>query len=94
KSDDKVEYLDTKKIIPKNNDSIIVFKEELLKGGVGAPHRMFNVLVTFSEIVFSKDFSKSIIIGSRAWSGTDSHASIYFLEKQNGKWKIMFEKNL
>lgn len=88
---EKVDYLDIYKISPQNNDSIIVFKNKLLKR-TGVEFQKFNVLVSFSDIAFNEDLSKAIIIGTRSFSRTDSHSSIYFFKKKNGKWKKTFEQ--
>lgn len=88
----KTDTLNIHNILPKNNDSIIVYRKELLKDKVGVEYEKFNVLISFSNIVFNNDYSKAILIGTRGFSGTNSHSLIYFLEKQNGKWKKRFEQ--
>lgn len=90
----KIDSLDIHKILPKNNDSLIVFREELLKNKVGVEFGKFNVLISFSKVVFNNDYSKAIIIGTKGFSGTNFHSLIYFLEKQNGKWVKKFEQTL
>jgi hypothetical protein len=89
---EKIDSLSIRKILPKNNDLIVECKKELLKVKVGVEFRKFDVLISFSDIVFNNNYSKAIIIGVRVFNGTDSHSLIYFLEKENGKWKKMFEQ--
>ena len=86
----KIDSLNIYEISPKNNDSIVIFRKELLKDKVSVDFKKFNVLVSFSDIVFNNNYSKAIVIGTRVFSGIDSHSLIYFLEKENGKWKKMF----
>lgn len=88
----KKDFLNIHKILPQNNDSLIAFNNELLKNKVGVEFGKFDVLVSFSDILFNKDYSKAIIIGTRSFSGTDSHSLIYFLKKQKGKWKKTYKQ--
>lgn len=89
---EKIDSLNIHNILPKNNDSIIPFRKELLKDKVGVGFRKFNILVSFSNIVFNNSYSKAILISTRAFSGTDAHSLIYFLEKEDGKWEKVFEE--
>jgi hypothetical protein len=86
------DYLNIKKITQNNNDSLIVYNEDLLNNKIGVEFTKFNVLISFSNIVFNDEYSKAILIGTRSFSGTDSHSLIYYLRKQNGKWKKAFEE--
>lgn len=91
---EKIDSLDIYKISPKNNDSLIIFKEGLLKKRVGVEFQKFDVFVSFSNITFNSNYSKAVVIGTRGFSGTDSNSIIYFFEKQNGKWRKLFEQTL
>lgn len=91
---EKIDSLNIHKILSKNNDSLNPFNESLLKNNTGADFGRFNVLISFSNISFNNDYTKAIILGTRSFSGTDSHSLIYFLEKQNGKWEKKFKQSL
>lgn len=91
-SSKRIDSLDIHRILPVNNDSITVFSKDLLEGKVGVGFRAFDVLISFSNIVFSDNHSKAIVIGTRSFSGTDSHSLLFFLEKDNGKWRKIFEQ--
>jgi len=84
----KLNTLNINKIIPKNNDSIIQLKRENLD------FKNNNIIISFSNIVFNNDFSKSIIIATKSWSALDSYSLIYFLEKRNNIWVVTFKKTL
>ena len=87
----KIDSLNINKILAINNDSIIKFKKGLLKNKVGVEFKKFNILISFSNISFNKEILKAVVIGTKNFSGTDSHSSIYFLEKENRKWKLKYE---
>jgi hypothetical protein len=87
----KIDSLSINKILAINNDSIIKFKKELLKDKVGVEFRKFNILISFSDISYNKEILKAIVIGTKVFNATDSHSSIYFLEKENRKWKLKYE---
>lgn len=84
--------LNIKKISQNNNDSLIEYNEDLQTNKIGVEFTKFNVLISFSNIVFNDEYSKAILIGTRSFSGTDSHSLIYYFRKHNGKWKKVFEE--
>lgn len=82
--------LDIYKLISINNDSLIKFHKQLLEKQLPRPDfYTFDVIVSFSDIIFNKSYSKAIIIGTTTFSRTNSHADIIFLEEKNKKWKIV-----
>ncbi|MFK8060832.1 MAG: hypothetical protein AB8B78_12170 [Polaribacter sp.] len=92
KSNEK-NYINLNKILSKNNDSLIVFNDKFLKKQSGVDYKNFNVLLSFSDITFNTDFTKAILAGTRSFSKTDTHSSIFFFKKKNGgNWKIIFEE--
>jgi hypothetical protein len=84
----RIDTLNINKIKSKNNDSIIQLKRENLD------FKNNNIIISFSNIVFNSNFSKSIIIATKSWSALDSYSLIYFLEKRNNIWVVTLEKTL
>lgn len=93
KNSDEVDSLNIDKIFSINNDSLIVFKNELQKGRI-FEIKKFDVLVSFSNIIFNEDYSKAILIATRSFNRLDSHSSVYFFRKNNGKWEKIKEQTL
>lgn len=80
-----------KKLIPINNDSLIIYNKQYFTDNIGLDFENFNVLISFSNVIFNNTFSKAIIVGTIGFSKSDFHSTIYFLEKKINKWIIKFE---
>lgn len=85
-----VDSIEILKISKNLNDSIISFREDFEKDSY-SEFKQFNVLLSFSEIIFSDNCSKAIVIGTIGHSKTDFNSKIYFLKKVNKKWNIKYE---
>ena len=85
--------VDINKIITKRKDSIIYFKEELILKGK-KDYETFDVLISFSHIIFNKTYTKAIITGSVSTSRLAGTTILYFLEKIDNKWTIKCQETL
>lgn len=89
-----IDSLNINKIIPKNHDSILELKKSILDKGSGVEYLKFDILLEFSNITFSINKKKAIVIATRSFSRTDSHSLIYYLEKENEQWKVKFKNHI
>ena len=48
----------------------------------------FDVIVSFSEIIFSKDFKKAVLIFGESFGRRNGASHFLFLKKEDGNWKV------
>lgn len=94
KSTKEIENIDISKIYTNRNDSIIYYRDSLLNKESREFYK-FDALISFSRIIFNKNYNNAIIICSLSLSKLASASSIYFLEKtKNDRWIIKYVKEL
>lgn len=81
------------KIRSKRNDSIIPFTKTLLTKG-RKEYIKFDYLISFSHVVFDKNYSKSVVIVSGSRSKLAGATILFYLMKVDNKWKIYDAKTL
>jgi hypothetical protein len=88
------ENIDISKIYTPRKDSLVYFKKDLLETD-SREFTKFDFLFSFSNIVFSKEYDKAIIICSGSRSRLAGVSIMFFLIKtKNGRWVIKYEKEL
>lgn len=53
-----------------------------------------DMVLTFSRIVFNKEENKAIVIMATNFGRLNGFSALYFLEKEQGKWKIKCREGL
>ena len=81
------------KIRSKRNDSIVPFTKTLLTKG-RKEYIKFDYLISFSHVVFNKNYSKSVVIVSGSRSKLAGATILFYLTKVDNKWKIYDTKTL
>ena len=79
----------------KNNrkDSIILFSENLLTKGT-KEFVKFDYFISFSPVVFNKNYNKAVVAVSGARSKLAGAIVLYYLIKKDNKWMVYNEKVL
>lgn len=94
KSIKKTKEIDISKIHTARKDSIFYFNKDLLIKN-SQEFNSFDFLVSFSQVVFSENYKRAIVIGAISKSKLSGVSIIYFLKKtENGRWIIEYEKCL
>ncbi len=69
-------------------DSIITFSKELLEPSI-KDYLKFDKLISFSKVYFDKNFNHAIVIGNASTSSLAGSSHVFFLRKEEGKWRIV-----
>lgn len=81
------------KISKKQNDSFIYFRKDLLETN-SKDFFKFDVRISFTHIIFNKNYSKAAVIFSINQSKLAGATVLYFLEKIDEVWIIKCEEGL
>ncbi|AOW20537.1 hypothetical protein [Urechidicola croceus] len=90
---DKESPIEISKIVKVRKDSILYFKEEMINRD-RKEFENFDILLSFSQIAFNKEYDKAIIATSRSTSRVAGGGSLVFLEHKDGHWSIKCLKRL
>jgi hypothetical protein len=89
KSTEGYKNIDVSRISTNRKDSIFSSKGLILKGS--KKFTKFNISISFSKVVFNKNYDKAIVSSKRTKMYSE-WTSIYFLSKtKNGRWVIVKE---
>ncbi|AOW20535.1 hypothetical protein [Urechidicola croceus] len=90
---DQKDSLKISKIHNIRKDSIIHFNESMIDKN-RKDFENFDILLSFSQIEFNKEYDKAIIATSMSTSRLAGGGSLVFLERKNGLWTVKCTKNL
>lgn len=79
--------VDFNKLENTRNDSIIIFKKDLLKK-YSKEYDKFNILISFSDVIFNDDYTMAAIKVHHSYSKLGGESTLFLLEKINNKWLI------
>ena len=86
--------IDLSRIQTHRTDSIYYFNKNLLTPGV-SEFRKFNILLSFSKIVFNVTNNKAVVVCSTNTTKLSGSSIMFFLKKtDNGRWVIVKDKLL
>ncbi|HEY9186115.1 MAG TPA: hypothetical protein VIM94_12395 [Salegentibacter sp.] len=54
----------------------------------------YSQMVTFSRISFNSEFNKAVLLAGHKTHERAGFMNLYLLRKENGKWKIIYKKNV
>jgi len=84
------ETFDINKLKNTRNDSIIIFKNELLNKD-SKEYDKFNILISFSDIIFNDDYTMATIKVYHSYSKLGGESTLFVLKKIGDKWLIKCE---
>ncbi|WP_064965395.1 hypothetical protein [Tenacibaculum ovolyticum] len=92
KSENNIE-IDINKIANSKKDSLIYYTEkhkEMLRRG----YEEIDMMLSFSDITFNKDYTKAIIIVGVTFESLNGFSRLVYLEKKHYHWEIKCEEGL
>lgn len=83
-----VDSLKINRFNPASNDSLVAFDEGLLESQT-LDYLKFDKLLSFSKVIFNRDYNRAVLIGAVGTSGLATSSHLIFLKKTDGKWEII-----